>query len=200
MFHINLGIGRSQSAIELSEKVETRSSSNELPVAFPKNADGYTKTTWDNFKEHNDEMGQLSQSNWDKYVLSLSSGGLGISLIVLKEVSGPSGLCMWMLLVAWGGWALSILLSLLSFVTSTMNFRRISKEISEMKWEDAPKGFFEKITKSFWDKWTGVFNWVSLITFIAGLIFFFLFTAFNLQFEKTNHANTTPSAKQKLQP
>lgn len=145
-----------------------------------RNADGYTQAEYEQYKQTIDNLAQVSQDSWDKHVLSLSSAGMGLSLIVLKDVAGERRDYITLMIIAWALWGVSILISLLSFVTATKNFEKISKKISMQKWQTAPKNFFADITSaSFLDKCTGLCNALSFICFISAVICFIIYTSLN---------------------
>ncbi|MEI3557854.1 MAG: hypothetical protein V8Q21_01625 [Akkermansia muciniphila] len=127
-----------------------------------------------------DNLAQLSQDSWDKHVLSLSSAGIGLSLLVLKDVAGGSRAYITLMIIAWSLWGIAILISLLSFVSATKNFEKMSRRISSQDWKTAPKGFFEDITSSSsLDKCTAICNTISLIFFITAVICFIIYTSLN---------------------
>src|SRR6266404_1798749 len=59
---------------------------------------------------------QSSSDDFDKYILTLSSGALGLSLSFIKEIV-PLGTAVWrsMLYFSWGCFGLCILLTILSY-------------------------------------------------------------------------------------
>lgn len=68
---------------------------------------------------------QAMQGEYDKGVLTLSGGALGISLVFLKDVVGEHPLKNpGFLLAAWTAWGLSIAFVLCSYFTSTKALRR----------------------------------------------------------------------------
>lgn len=145
-----------------------------------RNADGYTQAEYEQYKQSIDNLAQLSQDSWDKHVLSLSSAGIGLSLLVLKDVAGGGRDYITLMIVAWALWGIAILISLLSFVSATKNFEKISRRISLQDWKTAPEGFFVDIAStSFLDKCTGFCNVLGLICFIAAVICFIIYTSLN---------------------
>lgn len=145
-----------------------------------RNEDGYTQAEYEQYKQSIDNLAQSSQDSWDKHVLSLSSAGIGLSLVVLKDVAGNGRNYIILMIIAWSLWGIAILISLLSFVSATKNFEKISRKISVQKWETAPRGFLNKIaSNSVLDKCTGLCNTLSLICFLAAVICFIIYVSLN---------------------
>ncbi|HTL71657.1 MAG TPA: hypothetical protein VL863_00035, partial [bacterium] len=68
---------------------------------------------------------QAMQAEYDKGVLTLSGGALGISLVFLKDIVGTKSLLHGeFLLLAWIFWGLSISFILASYFTSAKAIRR----------------------------------------------------------------------------
>ena len=62
---------------------------------------------------------QKSQEDFDKTVLTLSGGALGVSFVFLKDVIGPQPIVMsCFLMVAWAAWAFSTFSVLTSYFLS----------------------------------------------------------------------------------
>jgi hypothetical protein len=75
---------------------------------------------------------QASQEQFDKTVLSLSGGALGISFVFLKDVIGSSPVLKPSLLIAsWIAWALSSFAVLASFYLSHLALRRAIKQVDD---------------------------------------------------------------------
>ncbi|HBA88591.1 MAG TPA: hypothetical protein DCZ75_11610 [Geobacter sp.] len=77
----------------------------------------YRKHLWDALR--------AGQEQYDKYLLTLSSGGLAISLMMLKEVFGKTPLaCPTVLIWSWVLFCLCIVSTIISFLTSQKCLRR----------------------------------------------------------------------------
>lgn len=77
----------------------------------------YRKHLWDALR--------AGQEQYDKYLLTLSSGGLAISLTLIKDIFGKSKLaCPTVLVVSWVLFCLSIVATLASFLTSQKSLRK----------------------------------------------------------------------------
>jgi len=98
-----------------------------------------------------EKLEQDSQVDYDKAILALSGGALGISFAFFKDISArlPTTHASF-LLVAWVCWAFSVTAALLSFYTSIQAMRKTIKQIDAGKHPDAektnaPTNFFNKL-------------------------------------------------------
>jgi hypothetical protein len=118
---------------------------------------------------------QSMQGEYDKGVLTLSGGALGISLVFLKDVVGTKPLvhseC---LLAAWIVWGLSIAFVLSSYFTSTKALRRAVTDTDE-------KMIYITLAQSGWATATKVLNALGGICFFVGIILIVTFVSFNLK-------------------
>lgn len=69
---------------------------------------------------------QDAQQALDRAILSLSAGAFGLSIAILHEVVPANATVQgtWMLFLAWAGFTVSLLLTLISFLTSAMAWGR----------------------------------------------------------------------------
>ena len=121
------------------------------------------------------EAEKQAQEDYDKTILTLSSGALGISIAFIKNIIGEGpivapGFLYWAW-ICWGGSMTSILIS---FYTSHLALRREIRNLSEGKTIEAkPGGIFDMIT--------AILNPLSGALLIAGIIVMALFVANNLE-------------------
>lgn len=112
---------------------------------------------------------QRSQELFDKTVLTLSGGALGVSFIFLRDVIGSEPVNSPQLLFgAWLAWALSTSAVLLSYYLSHLALR---KAIDQVDRKELPKGGLG----GAYAKATGFANLVGALLFLAGVC---LITAF----------------------
>jgi len=117
---------------------------------------------------------QEMQASYDKGVLTLSGGAMGISFAFIKDVVGRDQLtCTGFLLWAWVAWAVSILAILASFYTSN---EAIRKAISDT---DA-RMIYMTLAKSKWARATKALNAIGGILFLVGVTFLVIFIHLNL--------------------
>ena len=135
---------------------------------------------------------QKSQEDFDKSVLSLSGGALGVSFVFLKDIVGANPIHLrGLLLAAWTCWGVSSLATLFSFLSS--------------KWalwnclcapDSAPNASTAKIAQpkqrwivrcwnwlgvSWQDRTTTLLNGSAALLFLCGLILMIVFVRYNLE-------------------
>ncbi len=121
-----------------------------------------------------DAEGEASQS-LDKALITLSAGAFGLSLAFIAQVA-PKPTTLWSLYVAWGGFVVSLLAVLLSFLFSQFAIARA---------RDILDAYQNRETEStdnnnVWDTWTGALNYVSIGSFVLGVIMLAWFALRNL--------------------
>ncbi|MHA3774885.1 hypothetical protein ACXR0O_25475 [Verrucomicrobiota bacterium sgz303538] len=116
---------------------------------------------------------QSMQSEYDKAVMALSGGALGISFTFLKDIIGTKGLIHYStLLGAWILWGLSISFILASFFTSTKALR---KAVTDTDMHTV----YMTLAKSPWATATKILNALGGICFFLGLVALVIFVAHN---------------------
>ena len=137
---------------------------------------------------------QKSQESFDKTVLALSGGALGISFVFLKDVVGPKSIdSPNLLLGAWITWALSSFSILLSYYLSQLALRHAIKCVDDNNINTVnPGGEFAK--------WTASLNASGAILFFVGVCLITLFAKFNLSSGETkdDRKKTTSTAAEAL--
>lgn len=127
---------------------------------------------------------QKAQDDFDKAVLSLSGGALGISFIFVKDIIGPGAIHHPMLLlVAWMSWALSSFAILASFFASHLALRVAIRQCDDGSiYQQTPGGIFSK-------KMTRNLNAVGAVLFVAGVCFMAAFIYSNLSTRDAAYGN-----------
>lgn len=117
---------------------------------------------------------QKSQEDFDKTVLSLSGGALGISFVFLKDVIGTNTIQFpSLLLAAWICWAFSSLSVLLSFHMSRLALRvAIGQVDNGTIYKATPGGKYASLTAGL--------NVAGALLFVAGIVSITAFVAFNV--------------------
>lgn len=117
---------------------------------------------------------QEMQREYDKNVLLLSGGALGISFAYLKDIVGTQGLlhggC---LLCAWILWGLSISAALTSYFTSAKALRKAVLDVDL-------RTIYLTLAESVWATWTKGLNLIAGLFFFLGVAMLVVFVAFNL--------------------
>ncbi len=120
---------------------------------------------------------QKSQDDYDKTVLALSGGALGISFAFIKDLLSSTPVYKAALLTAWITWTLSLCIVLLSYFTSRKSIRKGIEQVDrELETGKPIEGHFGGV----FAKITGGLNVTSGILFVIGIAFFIAFVYFNL--------------------
>jgi hypothetical protein len=117
---------------------------------------------------------QKAQEDYDKTVIALSGGGLGISFAFLENVVGTKCIVEPLFLFfSWVAWALSILCVLASFFTSHLALQKAIKQVDDGTiYEKSLGGTFNKITR--------ICNVPVRILFVFGAIIIAIFVLKNI--------------------
>lgn len=137
------------------------------------------------YRELLQKMENEAQDQYDKTVLYLSTGALGISFTFLKDIiSVENAVAIGWLVTAWISWAISVSAILWSFFSSRIALRNAIKAIDEDKKPDSKA-----------DKFTTILNFLSGIFFILGLICIIVFVKTNLEENKMSKPTYTQDGK-----
>ncbi|MEM6796669.1 MAG: hypothetical protein AAF725_22040 [Acidobacteriota bacterium] len=114
------------------------------------------------YRAHCVKAHQQAQADFDKTVLTLSGGALGLSITFVEKIASPTtSQFKWLLLAAWAAWLLSVSAVLLSYFFSIKDLWHLIEQIDEG----------EKIVKKRWYAHLTVsFNVLGMVTFIFGVI------------------------------
>lgn len=117
---------------------------------------------------------QKSQEDFDKTVLSLSGGALGISFVFLKDVIGPQPIVLsGFLLAAWLAWAFSTFSVLTSYYLSHLALRSAISQIDDGTiFKQKPGGVFASLT--------AILNAAGAVLFLVGVCCITIFAGANL--------------------
>jgi len=138
---------------------------------------------------------QKSQEDFDKTVLSLSGGALGISFVFLKDVVGarpivhPS-----LLLCAWITWGISAVCVLASFYLSHLALRTAIQQVDDgtIHQQATPGGK--------WATFTAWLNALGGILFLVGVVFITFFVGNNIGASNDGQAKNSTAAQTTIAP
>ena len=117
-----------------------------------------------------------SQTEYDRLVVALSGGALGISFAFVERFVGDDPpLALWTLMAAWVAWVCSLALMLGSHFFSTKALRKALTQVDEKKTDT------EWVLVNKYDRLVGRLNAFGGITFILGTLFASVFFLFNLE-------------------
>jgi hypothetical protein len=146
------------------------------------------------YRRHLQTAEQKSQEDFDKTVLSLSGGALGISFVFLKDVIGPNPVVSPNLLfAAWVAWGSSTFCVLASYYASHLALRRAIRQVDDGTIrKQKPGGAFGRLT--------ALLNAAGALLFLVGVFAIVFFANANLKTKgepsaRSQAASTsTPSA------
>lgn len=123
------------------------------------------------YRTHLYQLAQKAQESFDKYVLALSGGALGISFAFTERFLGaPPYRTQNLLIFAWIAWAVSILAILASFLSSSCALR---KELAR----DNGSG---TVKRNWSDTITASLNAIGGLSFSIGVVLMAIFVLKNL--------------------
>ena len=119
--------------------------------------------------------------SFDKTILVLASGAFGLSLTFIKQISpNIKAETVSLLVYAWGGFCISILSTLISFLTS-QNACSKQIQILEAEYLDNQNTCTKETTrKNKVAVFTYRLNILSILSFVAGVFFLAIFAISNL--------------------
>lgn len=118
------------------------------------------------------EAGKESLQQFDKTILTLAAAALGLSISFIDKIAPkpiPGTICY--LIISWGCFCLSILLTLISFLTS---YYACQKQIEILFEQNNKQG------KNIYSNVTMWLNYISIAFFMLGVIFLIIFSILNI--------------------
>jgi len=116
---------------------------------------------------------EKAQDNYDKTIISLSGGALGISFAFISNIIKPDEICSSGLLFwSWVCWGLSISSILFSYLLSHFALRKTLKQVDDNSLYENHVG--------------GIYDYLTLILNISGGVLFFVGVILISIFVKTN--------------
>jgi hypothetical protein len=117
---------------------------------------------------------QKTQEELDKAILTLSGGGLGVSMVFIKDIIGTAPMDRpYLLMASWIAWGLSVVAVLASYHLSILTVRNGIKRIDD---GNAYSGSFG----GWAGKLTTTLNWIGIALFFAGVLCISAFACFNI--------------------
>lgn len=127
----------------------------------------------DSYRDMLVDMEQKTMASYDKTLISLSTGALGLSIVFLKDIftETPTFICL--LVISWIMWGLSLCLILISFYFSSLSFRYAIKQVDKNVINNETPGGVYSIFCNILTPISGFF-------FMLGILFFIIFTVKNI--------------------
>ena len=131
---------------------------------------------------------QKAQEDFDKTVLALSGGALGVSFTFLKEVIGTNSIASpGFLLGSWISWGLSTFCILASYYLSHLALRQAIDQVDDGTiYLQTPGGGFSS--------WTARLNAAGGVLFLTGVISITVFAGINLTQKGSTNVSSSASA------
>jgi len=116
---------------------------------------------------------QKSQDDYDKTIVSLSGGALGITLLFIENVvRDATPVSAWALITAWSLWALSLTAVVVSYFFSRLALRKTIEQCDKNDYSNGVGGWATTATH--------VANGLSGAFFVVGVVFIIIFCSNNL--------------------
>ncbi|MER8584800.1 hypothetical protein NKH19_06040 [Mesorhizobium sp. M1338] len=130
---------------------------------------------WETYYSHRNRLDEIrvqQSSAFDKSILTLSSGGLAFSLVVLQSIRDPKSIVDNQFLVwSWILFVAAILMNVLSYYVSSkaaeVAIAHMDRRMKEQDWEGTDSNFRDKLTR--------ILNSASGILFATGAVCLLVF-------------------------
>ena len=118
---------------------------------------------------------QKALEDYDKTIISLSGGALGVTFAFLKELVGNNPISYkGFLFCAWMCWAISIAATLFSYLASHKTLRKAIQQVDKgVIYTENPGGKLSSVTIFL--------NWASGVLFVVGVVLISTFVWLNLE-------------------
>ena len=117
---------------------------------------------------------QKAEDDFDKTVLTLSGGALGITFAFIKDIIGNKPVVRSELIFyAWLAWGISISAVLLSFYFSSLALRKAIRQVDHGK-------IYKKRPGGWYDTATAILNAMGGLSFLTGVMLAAMFAHLNL--------------------
>jgi hypothetical protein len=135
--------------------------------------DEYRQKVWEDTKS--------GTENFDKYLLTFSSGALGLSLAFIKDVA-PIGHAVWIpsLFASWLAFLLCILVTLISFRISILALEAMVPHLNDFYLNSNAEAF-DKHRQNWLTKAVEWCAWAGIILFVCGVFFTMMFVYGNIR-------------------
>ncbi len=154
-----------------------------------------------NFREHYQVAINKSEDDFEKNLIFLSSGALGLTLIFIEKIVPPKdSICLYLLIIGWGLLALTLAVNLISHLISKKDIQKSQSDYDNYVNETID---YDKLVEkqTIRNKKMDCINWLSVIIFISGILTIVLYTSLNFQnmAKKTTSSTKTTIRVEKVQ-
>lgn len=129
------------------------------------------------FRQKSEDLHQKSYEIFDKQLVYMSAGALGLSFVLIDKVVKDVNQShyKWMLITGWVLLILTLLLNLVSHVVAAYVHRETVRLIDEGLFDSANSGMIDKKNRVL-----DLFNYLFYGIMVIGIIFIFLYASLNL--------------------
>ena len=124
---------------------------------------------------------QKSQEDYDKTLISLSGGALGISFAFIENFLGNQQIINeGYLLAAWILWGFSLFSTLTSFYVSRQALRKAINQVDQAITQADTERIYSQTPGGFYSTLTAILNALGGIFFVSGVVSLVIFVARNI--------------------
>ena len=145
------------------------------------NKEGFTFKQYQDYQKSLIDNANTSQDSFDKLLITLTSSGIAIALLVIKEILSSERSIQYscFLQLSIISWMVGLLCALAGYMAAIRKNRSDARKIANTRWSKAPENFIESLqTKSYC--FITICNWFHFGLFIIGLLLFSIFMLTNL--------------------
>ena len=152
-----------------------------LPQQDKVNKEGFTFSQYQDYQKSLINDANTSQDSLDKLLITLTSSGIAIALLVIKEILSSekpirySGCLEFSIIL----WVLGLLCALGGYMAAIRKNRNDAEKIANTRWSQAPENFIGSLQTNSYCFIT-ICNWLHIFLFIIGLVLFSIFMLTNL--------------------
>ena len=152
------------------------------------------KNTFNEFRKYYQEAINKSEDDFEKNLIYLSSGALGLTLIFIEKIVPPqNSIYLFLLILGWVLLTVTLGINLVSHLISKKYIQKSQSEFDDcihlkITWDE----HYENSLKR--NKNIDIINWVSLGLFILGIISIVIYTSINFN-NMAKQKNTTTQNK-----
>jgi hypothetical protein len=125
---------------------------------------------------------QKAQEDFDKTVVSLSGGALGISFAFIKDIIGDHPINVkWALIASWICWGISITSVLFSYFTSHLALRKSIRQFDEAVKDGETEKIYTQRPGGIFSLITAILNALGGLLFFTGVALITIFVWYNME-------------------
>ena len=146
------------------------------------------------FREHFQEAINKSEDDFEKNLIYLSSGALGLTLIFIEKIVPPqNSVYLFFLILGWALLTITLAVNLISHLISKKYIQQSQRDYDEYENQLIE---YDKLDKSLSKRNNTIdkINWFSVVFFVLGIVSIVFYTSVNF-YNMAKQNNTTTSNK-----